>query len=781
MVLVAVAVVAAVAVLVRRRRAARPVGRRDAIEAGVFPAAGMKTAISTAADRRRATALGRLGRWCARRPWLVIAGWAAVLVVATVGNQAFGGTYSNNYMLPSSPSGQGAALLHAHEPAAGGQSGQVVFTVAAGTLGANRAAVEMAVSGLRQVPHVLSVTDPFTARTLSADGRTAVATAHFDTNPQQLGKRYVAQVNASVGPARQAGVTVNYGGALGQAAQPKSKDSSSALIGVVVALLVLLVGFGSVWAAGVPLVSAGLATLSGLGIVGMIAASSTFPKVSPTFALMMGLGVGIDYALFLSTRHRQQLIDGTDPADAAERTLATSGRAVLVAATTVVVALLALVASGVGFIGDLGVAGAVGVAVSALGALTLVPALLGVAGRRIDRYHRRRPVAETSTTGAGWGRYAQGIGAHPWRYLLAGLTVLVVLAVPFFSMRLGHIDAGADPAGFTGKQAYDEITSAYGPGANGPFTIAVSLPPAIPATETRTLESKLRRALAATPDVAQVAAVHPNASGDLLVTTVIPASGPQDAATGTLQHTLRDITLPDALAGSSATGYVTGTTSEQLDFANQITSRLPLIVAVVIVIAFLLLLFNFRSPVLAFKAAVLNLFSIGAAYGVIVAVFQWGWGRSLFGVSENVPIESYIPMIMFAVAFGLSMDYEVFLLSRVREAWTRTCDNHDSVAVGLAATARVITCAAVIMTAVFLAFLLSTNIEIKILALGLAASILIDATIIRLIVVPATMFLLGRYNWWTPRWLNQLLPEPAAEPAPALNTARPMVSEHPQQ
>jgi putative drug exporter of the RND superfamily len=719
--------------------------------------------------------LGRLGRWCARHPWPVIAIWVVLLAGATLGHRALGGTYSDSFSLPGAPSAQGAALLKAHDPSAGGQSGQLVFTVRSGSLAEHSSAIEESVSRVRAVPHVLSATDPLSAATTSKDGRTAYDVVNFDTNPATLGSGYVTQIDNATAAARSAGVTVNYGGTLGQAARPSSKDTTSELIGIAVAIVVLLLGFGSVYAAGLPILTAVAGMATGLGVLGMLAAAFTFPTVSPTLAVMMGLGVGIDYALFLTTRHRQQVIDGADPAEAAGRAVSTSGRAVLIAATTVIVAMLGLYASGIGFLGSLGVAAGVGVAAGAVAALTLVPALLGKAGRGIDRLRVRRPVAEPAASGDGWHRYAARVGARPWRYLLAGAALLFVLAIPVLSIQLGHVDAGADPASYTDKQAYDAISSGFGTGANGTFTVVAGLNRATTSTSTQRqqLGDTLRADLAKAPDVASVAPVQASPDGTILYTTVVPRSRPQDAATGTLQTTLRDTTLPAALAGTGARGYVTGSISEELDFRNQVAGQLPVVIGVVIAAAFLILLATFRSPVLALKAAILNVLSIGAAYGVIVAVFQWGWGSSVLGVSEKVPIESYVPMMMFAIVFGLSMDYEVFLLSRIREAWTRTHDNHASVASGLAATARVISCAALIMTSVFLAFLLSTNVVVKMLALGLGASVLIDASVIRLVIVPATMFLLGRYNWWIPSWLDRLLPhlEPEGPPSrPAADT-----------
>jgi RND superfamily putative drug exporter len=338
-----------------------------------------------------------------------------------------------------------------------------------------------------------------------------------------------------------------------------------------------------------------------------------------------------------------------------------------------------------------------------------------------------------------------------------------------FSLTLGHIDAGADPHSYTDRRAYDAISKAFGPGANGPMSIVVQTAAAKPTA------SDLQQALTKTAGVASVTTPKATPDGALLVSTVIPTTGPQDKATDKLLARLTDHTLPGVLSGTSAHGYVTGTIPATLNFRDKVSARLPVIIGVVIAAAFLLLLVSFRSPLLALKAAVLNLFSIGAAYGVVVAVFQWGWGGSALGVHEKVPIESYVPMMMFAIVFGLSMDYEVFLLSRIRERWLVTRDNSRSVADGLSATARVITCAALIMTSVFLAFLLSSNVVIKMLALGLGVSVLIDATLIRLVVVPATMFMLHQANWWIPGWLDRILPrlEPEGHAEPQPEAVRP--------
>jgi RND superfamily putative drug exporter len=688
----------------------------------------------------------------------VLIGWVLILVGAAIGQHALGGVYGDSLTIPGSSAQRGLDALKDHDPRAGGQGGQLVFVDTVGPLTSERSAVEAARWNVSHLPHVLSVSDPLSTSSVSSDGRTAYASINFDLNPQSLGTSYVDSVNRATDVARRAGVTISYGGALGQAAAPAAKDRRSELIGIAVALIVLLAGFGSVFAAQLVNFSAVIGVLTGLGLLGMLAAGVSFGTSAPTLATMMGLGVGIDYALFLTTRHRQHLLDGEDPTTAIRDTLAASGRSVVIAAVTVVIAMLGLYASGISFIGKLGLAASITVAVAALSALTLVPALLGFARERIDRLNVRTPVAEPANRNSPLHRYTAAIARHPWRYALGGMAVLAVLTVPAFSMRVGHVGPGSQPPSYSGRQAYDAISRAFGPGGNGPLTIVTQLPKTTTPHEIHPLESSLARALQSAPDVRSIGKFTTSPDGALLIGKVTPASGPDSEQTQTLVHRLQDQTLPSTLSAYHTTGYVTGTTAATIDFQNTVSSRLPIIVGIVLLAAFVLLLAAFRSPVLALKAALLNLLSIGAAYGIIVAVFQWGWGANLLGLTGTVPIESYVPMIIFAIVFGLSMDYEVFLISRIREHWLQTNNNQQSVATGLSQTARVISCAALIMASVFFAFLLSTNVVVKMLALGLGASVLIDATIIRLLIVPSLMFLFDRANWWTPRWLDRALP-----------------------
>lgn len=722
--------------------------------------------------------LYRLGRASARHPWRVLAVWVLAAVAIVGLNRSLGGETTDNFELPGTESQQALDVLADRFPAQAGLSGQVVFQAPAGTAladPANRAAVAETVESLRATPHVRSVSDPFAAAapSVAPDGRTGFVTVGFDVDTLQ--KTDAEAVIDAVEVGRAAGLQVEVGGSIAQAAE---EVEGQEIIGLGVAVVVLLVAFGSVVAMGIPIGTALFGIFIGLSLVTLLAGAVDVPTVAPMLATMIGLGVGIDYALFVVTRHRQFLHEGWSVPDAAGRANATAGQAVLFAGMTVVIAISGLFLSGLPAIGLMGLSAGIVVIVSMAAAVTLLPAFLGLAGTWVDRLRvgrRHQPLNLTAEQTVA-GRWAHRVGRRPWPYALGAFALLVALAAPVLAMRISMPDDGNAPVESTHRKAYDLLAGAFGPGFNGPFTIVVDAGagrPAQPAVQAVTA------ALAAEPGIAGVGAVLPNEQGDAAVIFAYPTTSPQAVQTERLVHHLRDDVLPAALseagAGADAQTYVAGWTAAGVDISERLAARTPWFIGAVVALSFLLLMVLFRSVLVPLKAALMNLLSIGASYGLLVAVFQWGWGRQLVGLDETMPISPFVPMIMFAILFGLSMDYEVFLLSRVREEYVRHRDSHQSVVDGLAGTARVITSAALIMISVFGAFVLSADPMLKMFGLGLASAVLIDATVVRMVLVPATMALLGGANWWLPGWLDRILPHVDIEGGPDFAPLHPTV------
>ncbi|HEX6165482.1 MAG TPA: MMPL family transporter [Acidimicrobiales bacterium] len=695
--------------------------------------------------------LYRLGRRTAAHPFRTIGVWVLIAVAVFAWQGAAGGDPVNDYRVPGVESQQASDTLADQFPDFAGASGRVVFHVEQGRIDdpTNRAAVDDAVARLATGPDVTLVGDPFdpTAPTVSPDGRTAFAPVQYSELTVQP-EHYDAVVEA-IEPARDAGVQAEVSGDIAWAATEVEGQEG---IGLIVALVVLLVAFGSVIAAGVPIATALIGVAIGMAGLGIMSGFTDVPDTSPVLAIMIGIGVGIDYALFVVTRFRQHLHEGLPVTEAAGRANATAGQAVLFAGTTVVIAIVGLLLAGLPAVTTMGFAVAITVVVSMAIAVTLLPGLLGWAGTRIDRFaiHRRKATDAAHETLS--GRWAHRVGRRPGRYAVTALVGLLVLAAPVLALRVGFADDGNAAPDTTQRLAYDLTTEAYGPGFNGPLTVVVEGP------EGGDAAARVHDALAATDGIALVSAPLPNEAGDTSVMFANPTTAPGDEATAALLDDVRTEVLPDAVDGTGATAQVTGSTAFFEDLSARISERLPLFIAAVVALSFVLLAIVFRSVLVPLKAAFMNVLSIGAAYGVIVAIFQWGWGKGLVGLDETVAINPFVPLIMFAILFGLSMDYEVFLLSRIREEWLRTGDSHTSVVDGLGATARVITSAALIMISVFLGFVVGDDVTIKMFGIGLATAVLLDATVVRMVLVPATMALLGNANWWLPGWLDRLLP-----------------------
>jgi putative drug exporter of the RND superfamily len=702
--------------------------------------------------------LGRLATWCYRHRGRVLVVWFAALVGVIALGRGAGGSTTASFALPNVESQQAFQLLQSRFPARAGDSAQVVFATPGGVESPTvRARVTRLLGHTLQIPHVTGVVSPYAAqgRSISPDGTIAFATVQFDQRardlPRSVGQRLVDDVQAANGK----GLQIEAGGMVVQSVV-RPKAPSSELLGLLAAIVILLIAFGSVIAMGLPILTALFGLGVGLGSLPLFALVFEMPTFAAQLAAMIGLGVGIDYALFIVTRYRQELHAGCEPEDATRIALTTSGRAAVFAGCMVIISLLGMFLMGLSFVRGLALGAVTGVLMVMLASVTLLPAMLGFAGRAIDKLHvpglHRDESAHRTSIAFRWSRQVQ---RHSWRFALGGLAVLLLLCVPVLSLRLGNSDAGNDPTSLTTRRAYDLLSKGFGPGFNGPLVVAAQLPGAA----SRPVVESLRTRLQYTAGIAGVTPAQLSPRGDAAVITVYPTGAPQDARTTDLVHHLRDTVIPDATRGSGVVVKIGGSTASGIDLSAFLGARLPWFIGAVIVLSFLLLMVVFRSLVVPLKAAIMNLLSIGAAYGIVVAVFQWGWLGSVIGINKNGPIDSFVPMMLFAVLFGLSMDYEVFLLSRVREEYVRTRDNAVAVADGLATTARVITAAAAIMISIFLAFVLGDTRVIKLFGLGLGSAIFIDATLVRMLLVPATMELLGDANWWLPRWLGRVLPD----------------------
>jgi len=716
--------------------------------------------------------LERLAGVAARRHWVFIIAWLIILVGLLAAKNAVGGEYVNNYTVSGSDSAVGLDLLNKTFPQQGGYGGQIVFHAKSGTVSAQQSAVDQSVSNVSKLPDVIKAVSPFASSNtgaVSKDGTTAYASVGWNVNPDSLDTSYLGMLNNAVAPATKAGLQVEYGGGAGEIGQ-KTSDVKSEVIGLACALVLLLIMFWSLMAAAIPLVSAIFSVLSGLALLALLARVITFPTTAPTIATLLGLGVAVDYGLFLVARHREQLDAGMDVVPSVRRAAGSSGAAIVVAGCTVAVSVLGLYISGVGFVGALGLAAALVVVVTMICALTLVPAFMGLFRQGVRaltaraRAHKEGLSAQQQAAAtaaatheqhehSAFARWGRMVSAQPWPWGVASVVVLLVLAIPLFSITLGQPDNGTNPTSDSSRRAYDLISQGFGVGANGPLTVVVKLPNQS-SSDNSSLLSTMQSDISKTAGVASVTPAAINSSGTTAVFNVIPTTRPQATQTAALVNTLRQDVLPK----EHATSYVTGTTAGGVDFTSQITSRLVWLILAVVALSFILLTVAFRSVVIAAKAAILNILSIGAAYGVIVAIFEWGWAKSVIGLQSTLPIPAYVPMLVFCIVFGLSMDYEVFLLSRVHEAWLDTGDAHRAVAAGLGATARVITTAALIMIVVFTSFVINPDPTVKMLALGMAFAVLIDASLVRMCLVPSIMSLLDRHAWWLPRWLEPVVP-----------------------
>ncbi|MER5993398.1 MULTISPECIES: MMPL family transporter [Streptomyces] len=712
--------------------------------------------------------MAALARWCVQRRLITVLLWLLALIGTAAGAVAAGSAYSNDYEVPGTESGRATELLREGFPGLGGDSDTVVWHTSSGTV--RDAGVERTMSrtldrieGLPGVAAVIGPYDEAGAGQVSEDGRTAYATVAFEDQAKDIDAGEAAAVVETAEAAEADGLRVELGGSAVEATGSSGGHLAEA-VGVLVAAVVLFLAFGSLAASLLPIATAlvGVGTAyAGIGLLGHVMTVADF---APMLGMLIGLGVGIDYALFIVTRHRRGLKRGLTVTEAAGDAVATTGRAVVFAGATVCIALLGMLILRLNFLNGVAVAASLTVVLTVAASVTLLPALLSFIGMRaLSRRERRRlaeygPEPEVPTGFA--ARWSAFVERHPKLLGAIAVVVMAVLALPTLSLHLGTSDQGNDPKTSTTRQAYDLIAEGFGPGANGPLTLVTE----VDGAQDRLALDNLGAALRETEGVASASPVTYGAGGDTAYLTVVPESSPQSRQTSDLVDRLRDDVLPRAEAGTSLDVQVGGVTAGYDDFADVIVAKLPLFVGVVIGLGCLLLLLAFRSVGIPLKAAVMNVAAVAAAFGVVVAIFQWGWGSELLGLGRAGPIEPFLPVIMVSVLFGLSMDYQVFLVSRMYEEWLETGDNRRAVRVGLAETGRVINSAAVIMISVFLAFVLSGDRVIAMFGIALAVAVALDAFVLRTLLVPALMHLLGGANWWLPRSLDRILPRISIEP-----------------
>jgi putative drug exporter of the RND superfamily len=701
-----------------------------------------------------------LTRWCiAHRRW-VVGGWVLVAIVTTVIATTVGRQYANNFTLPGTEAQQVVDLLNNEFPAQSGDVDTIVFHTSHGSVLSPqvRAAIVPLLERVSRMPHVVTVVSPYGPADgveISKDGRTAFATINYDKRanllPNNTGKPVISAINSVHVPRLQ----VAAGGQVIENAEGFNIGPATT-VGVIAAMIILLLTFGSLIAAGMPLITAGLGLITGIALVGLSTHITSVPQVAPELAVMIGLGVGVDYALFIVTRFRENYARHPDVQSAVIGAMDTSGRAILLAGTTVIIALLGMFATGVTFLYGLSISSVLAVLMVLCASLTVLPALLGAFGERVarpSRSARRREANGQPPRASAWRRWSLMVQAHPWRLAIASTLVMLVCVVPVLGMRLESSDAGNDPSNTTTYRAFNLLSQGFGPGFNGPLLVAVQM--SSPAQ--RAALPEVRATLARTPDVVAVTAPRISPSGRVAVMEAYPRSAPQAQATTDLVNHLRQTVLPPFKQTFGSRPLVGGFTAGSIDFSRVLAAKLPLFIAIVVVLSMVLLFVIFRSLVIPVQAAIMNLISIGGALGVTVAVFENGWFASVIGVTPG-PVEPWIPVLIFAVVFGLSMDYEVFLISRIREEWIRQRDASKAVIDGIAFTGRVISAAAAIMICVFLSFLLGNERSVKEFGFGLAAAVFLDALVVRCVLLPAVLEILGPVTWRLPHWLDVRLP-----------------------